>query len=345
MIRNYRFIFIGLVLLVIMVILWATTQGTADISMSESFNLLLNKIPIINNFVPDKTMPGTYNTIIFNVRLPRIILAFFVGAGLSISGTVFQGVFKNPMADPYVLGISSGAALGVTLATVLGVNGLFFGVGVHRVFAFGIALLTVWVVFRIASIGNKVPPIALLLAGIAINYFLSAIITLLMILHREHLEKIFLWTLGSFSTASWNTVFTTAIVVIIGSVLLYFFAKDLDIMLVGEKNAKSLGLEVEKIKKVVLVIASFMVSIMVATSGIIGFVGLIIPHITRFLVGPSHKKLMPFALIIGGIFMIFCDTLARSIMPPREISVGIITSLFGVPFFVYLLYHNKKKVS
>ena len=339
-----KMIFIFLIILLLFTILWATTQGAAGISINEGFYLLLKKIPLLSKVLPVKELPKSYYTIIYNITFPRIKLILFAGAGLSIAGAVFQSVFRNPMADPYVIGVSSGAALGATLAIILGLNHRIWLFSVDNLFAFVSSMITVAVVFKIASVGNKTPSTTLLLTGISFNYLLSSIINLLMFFNREHLEKIYTWTLGSFSTANWSDVVVTALVVIICSAILYIFAKDLNIILLGENNAKSLGIDVEKMKKIVLIIASFMISIIVSATGIIGFVGLIIPHISRIIIGPDHKNKMPLAWLMGAIFMILCDTIARSILPPKEISVGIITSLFGVPFFVYLLQVSKKKV-
>jgi iron complex transport system permease protein len=267
-----------------------------------------------------------------------------VGGGVSVVGTSFQGIFKNPMADPYILGISSGAALGATLAVVSGIEASMLGMSFTAIAAFSCAIVTTAVVYNIAKIGNKVPVITLLLSGIAISSFISSIISLIMTFRRDNIERIVMWTLGGLNAANWNQVKLVFPVVIITSVVLYMFSRDLNIMLLGEESAKNLGIEVEKVKKIILVLCTLMVAAVVSVSGIIGFAGLIIPHAIRMLFGADNRVVIPFSALGGAIFLITCDTIARSLVPPVEIPLGIVTSIFGVPFFIYLLYRSKKKV-
>lgn len=339
-----RCIFLLGILLLMVIIIVATNLGIADISYVQTAKIIISKIPILNRLASVKGVNETSQIIILDLRLPRIILAALVGAGLSVVGTSFQGIFKNPMADPFVLGISSGAALGATITIVAGITIDFMGISLTTLTAFIGALLTTLVVYNIAKVGNKVPSITLLLAGVATSYFLSSMISILMIFHREDIEKIVMWTMGNLSTASWNQVGILLILVIPGIIITTFFSRDLNIMLLGEDSARNLGIEVDRVKKIILLISTVMVAGIVSFSGIIGFVGLIIPHIIRLLFGSDYKTVIPFSAIGGAIFLILCDTLARTIAPPTEIPVGIITSMLGVPFFLYLLYKSKKKV-
>lgn len=330
--------------ILIMIIILATNFGVANISFKQTAMIMMSKLPIINKFATLNGINETSQIIILDLRLPRILLAALVGAGLSVVGTSFQGIFKNPMADPYVLGISSGAALGATLTIAFGAEITFLGFSFITVNAFIGAIVTTFIVYNVARVGSKIPSITLLLAGVAISYLLSSIISLVMIFKRDEIEKIVMWTMGSLSTASWNQVGILFIVVMPSIAVIYFFSRDLNIMLLGEDSARNLGVEVEKVKKIILVISTFMVAGAVSFSGIIGFIGLIIPHIIRMIFGSDHKVVIPFSALGGAIFLIICDTLARTILPPSEIPVGIVTSLFGVPFFLYLLYKTKKKV-
>jgi iron complex transport system permease protein len=340
----YRKIFmIGIVLLLI-IIIGSTNIGVANISFVQTTKIILSKIPLVNKLILLDNVKESSVIIILKLRLPRIILACLVGAGLSIVGASFQGMFKNPMADPYVLGISSGAALGATLTIVFGIERHVVGISVTALCAFIGAVVTTLTVYNVARVGNKVPSTSLLLSGVAISFLLSSLISLIMTFKREHIERIVMWTMGSVSTASWNQVLVLLPIVVVSTIILYFFSRDLNVFLLGEDNARTMGIEVEKLKKYILLLCTLQVAVAVSVSGIIGFVGLIVPHGVRILTGSDNRIVIPFSALGGAIFLVICDTIARSIVPPIEIPVGIITSIFGVPFFMYLLYKTKKKV-
>lgn len=339
----YRGIFVVGVFMLLIVIVAAANFGAADISLKQTALIIISKIPIINNFVSLGGIKSTSVTILLNLRLPRIFLSCLVGAALSVVGTSFQGIFKNPMADPFVLGISSGAALGATITMVFLNEIHFFGISVVAFNAFIGAIITTLLVYNIARVGTKVPVATLLLAGIALNYLLSAIISLLMTFNKDDIEKIVMWTMGSFSTAGWNEVILLSIIVVPSILIISFFSRDLNIMLLGEDSARSLGIDVNGFKKYILLVSTIMVAAVVSVSGTIGFVGLIVPHAIRMIFGSDNRVVIPFSALGGAIFLIICDTLARAMVPPSEIPVGIITSIFGVPFFIYLLYRTKKK--
>ena len=337
---SYKFI-IGMCLLVVTVLV-AAVFGTADITVADFFRALLSKIPGIGDGIE---IPKGHQIILFNLRLPRILLALFAGVGLAITGAVFQGVFSNPMAEPYLLGVSSGAAFGATVAAIVDVQIRFLAFGTVSLFAFAGAFIVVLLVYRLAMQRGELPVTVLLLSGLAVNYFLSALITLMMTFNQDKLESVYFWTLGSFKNSSWEKVGLVGLIVILGCLYIYKYSRELDLIMLGDEQAKSLGVDVERLKKRLLLVSSLVAAVIVAASGIIGFVGLIIPHGARMISGPSHRKLMPLAAIGGGIFLIICDTIARSIMENKELSVGIITSLCGVPFFLWLLYNNRKAVS
>jgi len=340
----YKRFFVAGVFILLLVVIAAANFGVADISFKQTAMILMSKIPIINGLIDMKGIKATSVIILLQLRLPRIILACLVGAALSVVGAAFQGIFKNPMADPFVLGVSSGAALGASITMVFLKEIEFLGLSVIAFNAFLGAITTTFLVYNIAKVGRKVPTATLLLAGISLNYLLSSIISLIMIFNRQEIERIIMWTMGSFSTGSWKEVFLLLIIVIPSIILITMFARDLNVMLLGEENARSLGVNVEGLKKYILIISTIMIAAVVSVSGIIGFVGLIIPHGVRMFTGPDNRVVIPFSAITGAIFLIICDTMARSLVPPSEIPVGIITSIFGVPFFIYLLYKTKKKV-
>ncbi|MCT4542532.1 MAG: iron ABC transporter permease [Vallitalea sp.] len=336
-------IIISLLILILCVII-ACGFGSVKIDFIDSCKILISRIPFLKELVTLEGIKDSHIKIISNLRLPRILIALCTGGGLAVVGCAFQGVFKNPMADPFVLGISSGAALGATIGLVFNFNFFVFSFTGVSIFAFIGAILTVLIVMRISVIGKKLPTTTLLLAGISINYLFASLMSLMMLLNRDKLEKVYLWTLGSFSTSTWDEVYFIAPVVIISSIILMVYSKELNIMLLGDETAGSLGINVNKTKKIILGISSLMVAVVVSASGIIGFVGLIIPHMVRLINGPDHKRLIPLSMLVGAIFMIFCDTIARTIISPAELSVGVITSIFGVPFFLFLLYQNKKQL-
>lgn len=341
---NYVGLFIAGTILMIFIILAATNFGVANISFQDTSKIILSKLPFIGKCISLTGINETSSIIVLQLRLPRILLGAMVGAGLSVVGTSFQGIFKNPMADPFVLGISSGAALGATISIVYGDKINFGGMSLTTLSAFGGAILTTLLVYNIARVGSKLQSVTLLLAGVAISYLLSALISLLMLFHRESIEKIVMWTMGNLSNAGWEQVLLLACLIIPCTIIIWCYSRDLNLLLLGDESARSLGVEVDKVKKLVLLVSTIMVAGVVSFSGIIGFVGLIIPHIVRMLFGSNHKVVLPFSSIIGASFMIICDTVARASVPPAEIPVGIITSLLGVPFFLYLLYKTKKKV-
>jgi len=339
----YKRVFaIGIFLLVIVIIV-ATNFGVANISLKQTALIIMSKIPLANKFFPLGGIKYTSVIILLNLRLPRILLACLVGAALSVVGTSYQGIFKNPMADPFILGVSSGAALGATISMVFLKEVQYFGISMVAFSAFLGAMITTFIVYNIARVGTKIPVVTLLLAGVASNYLLSSIISLMMTFNRDNIEEIVMWTMGSFSTASWSDVILLFIITVPSIIFISTFSRDLNIMLLGEDSARSLGIDVNGLKKYIFVISTLMVASVVSVSGIIGFVGLIVPHVIRMIFGPDNRVVIPFSALGGAIFLIICDTLSRAILPPSEIPVGIITSIFGVPFFVYLLYKTKKK--
>lgn len=342
--KHYKILFSVLVLILLILVIISSTLGIANITFFQTMKILASKLPFIGKYINTESISNTHALIILNIRLPRIVLAALIGAGLSIVGTVFQALFKNPMADPYVLGISSGSALGASIAITIGFQVTMLGVGGITLFAFIGAILTTIIVYNIAKVGTKLPTNTLLLAGVSMSFLLSSLISLIMIFNREQVDQIVFWTMGSLSSANWKQVFSLLPFIFISTILILSYSKDLNVILTGDETASSLGIEVERVKKILIIISSIIIAACVSVSGIIGFVGLIIPHMIRMLVGPDHRVLLPFSALGGAIFMIISDTLARTLVPPAEIPVGAITSIFGAPYFIYLLIRNKKKV-
>ena len=277
--------------------------------------------------------------IFLNLRLPRIVLSVLVGAALSVCGAAYQSIFRNPLTDPYVLGISSGASLGAAIAILLGLEAYLLGIGACALLA---GLLTIVVVYRIASIGNRMHTTTLLLTGVCLTFLFSALISFLMVLHHDKMDNIIFWTMGSFASATWPDVAIVAPVVVVGICVVLFYCRDLNLLLAGSETAKSLGVEVERVKKVLLLVTTLMVAFCVATCGVIGFVGLVVPHCIRLVCGPDNRRIVPYAIIFGGLFLLLCDTLSRTVLAPAELPVGSLTALVGAPLFIHLLYRNKK---
>jgi iron complex transport system permease protein len=270
----------------------------------------------------------TAQLILFSVRLPRVLAAVLVGCGLAAAGTAMQGLFKNSMADPYIIGTSSGGALGAALAIVV-----FGGAGLP-VLAFLGATLAAFIVYAITMQHGRAHVETLLLSGIALSMFLSAILSFLMYSAGKSLHQIMFWLMGGFWNVSWSEV-GVAILIPVGCVILGAFSRDLNVLSLGEEDAMHLGVSVERLKQILLFLSAFITGIAVSIAGAIGFIGLITPHVIRLITGPDHRILLPSAMIAGGILLLWSDTLARSVA--NEIPVGVITSFFGAPFFIYLL--------
>jgi len=277
------------------------------------------------------------DAVIWQLRAPRVLLAALVGAALALAGVLYQALFKNPLADPYILGVSSGAGLGATIALVT-VGTSFasraFGVPVG---AFAGALLTIAFVVRLASRAGRADTTSLLLAGVAISYTLSAITSFLLVVFRNSMQTVVFWMMGGLTSASWDYVWIVSAMFAIGAVVPIFYARELDIMLLGDERAGQLGVNVERFKLIVLASASLVVAAAVSVSGLIGFVGLMTPHMARLVLGPDHRMLLPASTLAGAIVMVLADLAARTVLAPVEIPVGIVTAVLGGPFFVWLL--------
>lgn len=341
--KNIWIKLILLLLLLFLVAIIGISLGAADLSVADSFRIVLSKLPGIGNLLPETEMGSQYEIIIWKLRMPRICLAALCGAALAVSGTAYQGVFQNPLADPYILGVSSGAALAATITTVAGLGVSFVGLGPVGVAGFIGATLTVFAVYVISRTGGKISMTNMLLTGTAVSTMFSAVISLILIFNHEEIAKIYLWTMGSFSGATWGKVLFMFIFTIVCITLLIILSPKLNILMLGEEDAKSLGTDTKKYRIIIISIASLLVAASVAVSGIIGFVGLIIPHSVRMTEGSDNRAVAPISAIAGAIFMCLCDTVARTVASPTEIPIGIITAICGAPYFIFLIIAGKKK--
>ncbi len=336
-------IFLALAFGLIVLVIAASSVGAADIGAVDSLSILLSRIPGIGRLVDVSNVSETDFTIVLLIRLPRVLLSGLVGCGLAMSGAVLQGVLRNPMADPQVLGISSGAAFGAAVAIALGMSFSVLGIGGIAAFAFVGALLTILIVWRISFGGGKGSVVGILLSGIAVSSLLTSAITLIMVMQRDRLEMVYLWMLGSFSAASYLKV--GFLFVFVAGVLLLILPSffSLDVLATGDDSAESLGIDAQKLRRRMIILSSLAVAASVCVSGIIGFVGLIVPHMIRLLTGSRSRRLIPLSCLAGAIFMILCDTLARTLAAPAEIPVGAITAIIGAPFFLFLLWRARGK--
>ena len=280
------------------------------------------------------TWPAASETIVLDIRLPRVLTAMAVGAALSLAGTTFQGLLRNPLADPYVLGTASGAALGAAIAVLLPIQVALLGLGLLHVFAFVGALLAVAVVYRVSQLGALSSLTSVLLTGYAVGSLLAAGLAMTMYLSGSNLRQIFFYLLGSFSLASWQQLVISLPIIVIGGILILTRARSLNALLLGEETAAHLGIDVHRDRRILLAGATLVTAASVAVSGLIGFVGLVVPHLVRLVVGPNARLVLPLSAIYGASFLGLADLVART---PGELPVGVVTAILGAPFFIYLL--------
>ena len=316
----------------------SASLGPADVPFSVGAGVLMGRLGIELGVEYDQTD----RLIIEQVRLPRILTAVLVGMALATAGATMQGLFRNPMADPGIIGVSSGGALAAVIVIVTGLQAvsLFF----LPAAAFFGAVAAGFVVYTIASIGGRSDLASLLLTGIAVSAFLGACISLVVLNTRDYdaLREVLFWLTGGLDARLWVHLKIIVLPVLVGIVVIYGYARSLNIMLSGEESARALGVSVHRTRQILLVLASLITGVAVSVSGIIGFVGLIVPHAMRLLVGPDHRVLIPLSALGGAIFLIAADTIARLVIQPAELRVGIVTSLVGAPFFLFLLVRNRK---
>ena len=341
--KTIKHIIILLIILIVLIIV-AASIGAAKVSLKDTSLIIASFIPGVNNFINTARLDLRHIVIISQIRLPRIFLSIFVGIALASAGVIFQGLFRNPMADPFVIGVSAGAAFGATIGLVFITGVGLLGFSTTTIFALLGALATTFLVYSISSARGKVSVTTLLLSGIALSAMLSAMTSFIMLFRTQDMQKIIFWIMGGLTAASWYKFNIIAPIVGVLIIISGFYMRDLNIISLGDERAVQLGVQTERVKKILLIMASLIAALAVSVSGIIGFVGLVTPHILRLIVGPDHKILYPTSAIAGGIVLLMSDTLARTILMPREIPVGIITSIVGVPFFLYLLIKLKKQV-
>lgn len=283
------------------------------------------------------------NKEILNIRLARLLMAVIAGGGLSVTGAILQGLLKNPLCEPYVLGVSSGAALGAVSAIAVGVGHTVFGFGILPFFAFSGAAITLFLIYRIAQINGRLPLQNLLLSGVVIGAVLSSVVIFIDSFSQgKTLHSVMWWMLGSLQIFDLNLLSLAGLAVAAGVILSFAFYRELNAISLGEEEALHLGIDIEKVKKALFFISALITGAIVSAAGMIGFVGLIVPHLMRLIAGPNHKLLIPASFLAGSAFLIICDSVARVAISPSEVPIGVITAVVGGPFFIYLLRKKSK---
>lgn len=326
----------SILLIMVAVVVAATALGSVRIPLGDVLGILASRVPGLKTLV-NGDWSAAREVIVLQVRLPRVLLALVVGGGLSVSGVLFQGSLRNPLADPYIIGVSSGASLGATAGLLFFIPQGLVGFGALPVFAFVGAMAATWIVANLGQQRGRLEPTSLILAGVAVSAVLTALVSFLMVLRIQNLQDVYLWLMGSLSGRGWQHLAVATPYVGAGVILSLWLAKDLNVYLLGEEAAHSLGIDVQHLQRWVLVIGSLVAAACVSVSGVIGFVGLMVPHALRLIVGADHRRLIWHSLWVGAVFLLVADTLARTLLSPTELPVGIITALVGGPFFIYLM--------
>ncbi len=336
-------LFLMLFLLLCTSILLGAGIGPAPISPVRLIAILLNTLHLWHGpiyWTRDQAV------ILLQVRLPRVVAALLVGSALAVSGVLLQGLLRNPLADPYLLGVSAGASLGVTIASlVTATAATIAGFSLISLGGFLGALLAVFTVYRIATIGGRTSTTTIILAGFAISSLLGSATTLLYTVSGQlatRLQSLFIWLLGGISVVGWSQIVLVFPLIIVGVTIALFFTSALNALALGEEGAAYLGIHVARVRVAIIILSTILTSLAVVLSGLVGFVGLITPHALRLLIGANHRRLLPAAALAGASFLILADLLARTVIAPGELPVGIITALLGGPFFLYLLQRQTR---
>lgn len=313
--------------------------GSVFIPPDMVVKILLSRLPFLSIYTD---APGTFQAILFDIRLPRVALVALTGAALATSGAAYQGLFRNPLADPYLIGVAAGAGLGAIAAIALRPESPFSASPfLVPLAAFVGALVTVTMVYQLGRVGRSTPTTTLILAGVAVGALATAVSTFIMLRVGQQMVHVMAFLLGGYSAAGWEAVVAITPFTALGFALMYLYARPLNLLLFDEEQAQHLGVNVGQVKLVIIVSATLTTAAAVAFSGLIGFVGLIVPHAARLVVGPDHRRLLPVAALGGAGFLMLADLLARTLIAPEELPLGVVTAFAGAPFFLFLLRRAK----
>ncbi|MBU4133543.1 MAG: iron ABC transporter permease [Proteobacteria bacterium] len=334
MVALFSFVLLGMILI-------SLSMGYISIPIPEIARILVNKL--FGNLEIATPLEETFAAVIFDVRLPRILTCAAVGAALSVSGVLFQGILLNPLADPYTLGVSAGAAFGASIAILLNLGATFVST---PVFAFAGACATLFFVVYLSyspsskGIASGLSSNSLILSGIIVAAILSAGISFLKFLANEQVSVIIFWLMGSFASKTWMNFWVIFVFLVMGFLIAICFARDLNLISLGDRAASSLGVDIKKVTLLLLITGSMLAAVCVSVSGIIGFVGLLVPHMVRFVTGPDNRRLLPLSMIVGAFLLLFADTITRAVLP-HEIPIGILTALTGGPVFCWIFKRSR----
>lgn len=329
------------VCLSLLVLLLAVGIGSVFVSPLDTAAIIGHKL--FGADLADR-VDGTAVSIIWSMRLPRALLAFVAGAALSVSGAIMQSVLKNPLASSYTLGVSSGASLGAALVLLFGLTlPALTNISLPVLgFVFGLGTMVLAIAFA-ARIDRRLENNTIILTGMVISLFVNAIVTLISALKREHIQRLVYWQMGSFSLKDWSTVFILLPICALGILFVTHYNRELDMMTFGEEQAKAMGVDIKRVKWILLVTAAAMTGTTISFVGVIGFVDLVAPHIVRKIFGSSHRVVIPMTAVFGGAFMVVCDLVARTIVAPQDLPVGAVTAMIGAPFFAYIYFSRRGK--
>lgn len=326
----------GAVLALFAAMLVGILVGPAGLTPGGVLLDIADRLPLVD---VDSGLSTRQQAILWNIRMPRVVLGVLVGAMLAIAGAAYQGVFRNPLADPYLLGVSSGAGLGATLAIVVGGAAGFAGVPIA---AFAGGLLAVGATYSLGrTVGGSRSEVVIILAGVAVAAFANAIQTFFMQLHDDTLRQVYSWMLGRLSTDGWSDVVVVLPYVVVTVAIIALHRRTLDVMAVGDVEAASLGINPARVRVLLVCVATLGTAAVVSASGLIGFVGIVVPHAVRLLAGPGHRLLLPLSLLVGASFLVLADVLARTVMSPAELPIGVVTAAIGAPFFLVVLRRSR----
>lgn len=318
-------------------VLFSLSQGAADIPFETTIRIVMAEL----HLPVEQDWTATQETIVVDVRLPRVLMAAVVGAVLAICGGAYQGVFRNPLADPYLIGAASGAALGGTIAIVSDIDGNYYAASLLTVFAFVGAITASFVSFALGRSSREAPTVSLILAGVAVSAFATAVTSLMMLRSEDDLRVVLSWVLGGFNLASWDKMWLLLPYAMPAVVVVLLHGRLLNAMQVDDEEAQHLGVNVGRVRFILIAAVSVATAAAVSVSGIIGFVGLVVPHAIRLLGIADYRQLLPLSALLGGALLVLADVLARTIIEPAEIPVGVLTAILGAPFFLLLLQRRQ----
>lgn len=324
---------VGLSCLLLLSCLVAVCIGVIEIPLGTVCRSILHKLGATGVEVEEY-----YEITLWQLRFPRIFMSVVAGASLALCGGVFQSIFRNPVCDPYILGISSGASMGAAIAFIVGLDASVFGITIPSL---ATALATLFLILGISRAKGRHSTNTLLLVGIALNFLISALITLLMVVNQQEMHKIYFWTMGSLAHSSWMEIAFILPVSIVCAAILFRYSKPMNIMQAGVETAQTSGIDTRRTTHTVLIVSSVLTAVVVSFCGSIGFIGLIVPHVVRILFGSDNRRIFVYSLFFGAFFLLIADTVARTIAIPSELPVGSITAIAGSPYFIYLVLRKK----